>query len=344
MSRVTDEPMTVVAGPVVCTGASGFLGSAFVRQAAAHGLGVRGVTRTTAPSVQGVTFCRSDVQDRAALGRAFRGARTIVHAAALVHVFDKRRNDRALFTAVNEEGTANVLHAAVDGGATHVVLVSSVAVYGSGHAADERTPCRPVGPYAVSKWRGEQRAIEIAEAAGVPLTVLRFPIVYGEGDRGNIARLLLALDRGRFVWVGDGRNRKSLIHRDDAARAILLAVTRPASGTTVYNVTAAPCTMRELVSTLAAALGRRPPRLAVPAWVARPLARAALGLTGGRGLVGAVGTAVARLLADDAYDGSRFAAVFGFRAGVDLPEGLRRQVAWYRNGGGEGTLRVDVHR
>jgi nucleoside-diphosphate-sugar epimerase len=331
--------MTTRTGQLVCTGAAGFLGSEVIRQAVVQGLVVRGVVRGAPPPIEGVTFFRGDVRDPPALRAAFAGARTVVHAAALAHVFDRRRSDAALFRTVNEIGTANVVRAAVESGATHVVLVSSVAVYGGGRDVDERVRCRPAGPYAMSKWQAEQRALEIAGAAGVPLTVLRLATVYGEGDRGNVARLVRALDRGRFVWIGDGSNRKSLIHREDAAGALLLAATRSSTGAQIYNVAAAPCSMREVVDALSAALGRRPPPRAMPAWAARVLADAALRITGGRGPVGTLGTAVTKWLSDDAYDGSRFAAEFGFSPHVGLLEGLRREVAWYRRENGRARAR-----
>lgn len=322
--------MTARTEPLVCTGAAGFVGSELVRQAAAQGLSVRGLVRTAVAPIEGVTFYPGDVQDPSSLRAAFEGAGTVVHAAALAHVFDRRRNDADLFTAVNEVGTANVVRAAVAAGVTRVVLVSSVAVYGRGDDVDESVPCRPTAPYATSKWRAEQRAGEVAEAAGVPLTVLRLATVYGEGDRGNVARLMRALDRGRFVWVGDGANRKSLIHRQDAAEALLLAAGRATAIAGIFNVTAAPCSMREIVDILSDALGRRAPVRAVPGWVARAGARGALGITNGRGPLGALGAALTKWLADDAYDGSRFVAAFGFRPRVSLSEGLAREVAWYR--------------
>jgi len=314
----------------VVTGATGFLGSEIVRQAAAAGRSVRGVARAAPPVPPVVPVHRADVRDPAALRAALAGAGTVIHAAALAHVFDRRRHDAALFTAVNEVGTANVVRVAAESGAGHVVLVSSVAVYGGGDDADERTACHPAGPYATSKWRAEQRATEIAASVGLPLTVLRLATVYGEGDRGNVARLVRALDRGRFVWIGDGSNRKSLIHREDAARAVLRAAERATPGAAVFNVAAPPVSMRAIVEAIAAALGRRPPPPAVPVRAARALAGALGRMTGGRGRLGALGTTLHKWLSDDAYDATRFATVFGFACRVALREGLARQVAWYR--------------
>jgi nucleoside-diphosphate-sugar epimerase len=66
------------------------------------------------------------------------------------------------------------------------------------------------------------------------------------------------LDRGRFLWIGDGSNRKSLLYKGDAARACMAVAERPASGVNIYNVSAPACTMREIVDGIADALGKHP--------------------------------------------------------------------------------------
>ena len=70
------------------------------------------------------------------------------------------------------------------------------------------------------------------------LTILRLATLYGEGDPGNVGRLIRTLDRGRFLWIGDGSNRESLLYKGDAARACMAVAERPASGINIYNVSA----------------------------------------------------------------------------------------------------------
>src|SRR5690606_24466233 len=110
------------------------------------------------------------------------------------------------------------------------------------------------------KWEAEQRLIEVCRGSQMQAVILRLATLYGEGDRGNVARLMSAIDRGRFVWVGRGLNRKSLVHVDDAARACVLAATQSPSSsfdkTTVFNVAAPPVAMRQVVESLATTLHR----------------------------------------------------------------------------------------
>ncbi len=258
------------------------------------------------------------------------GVTAVIHAAGLAHIFNKSKAATAPFKEINERGTANVVRAAASAGVRHFVLISSVSVYSpfTQGVYDESAPCRPEGPYAESKHQAEQRAMEIAQQSGMALTILRLATLYGEGDPGNVARLMRTIDRRRFIWVGDGSNRKSLLHRDDAARACLAVLGSAKAGIEVFNVSAPPCTMRDIVETLATALGRRLPAWRVQAGLALGAARLAsiLPFSPFRN----VRATVEKWLADDAYSASRFQAAYGYQTHIGLVEGLQREVAWYR--------------
>ncbi len=315
---------------VLITGAAGFLGRGIVRSAVAACLDVRTTDLTDAPPADSVDHVPADIFEPRSLRPAAAGAATVIHAAGLAHVFD--RVAAAPFKAVNQGGTVNVITAAAEAGTRHFVLVSSVAVYGGSLRAgtDESADCRPQGAYADSKWRAEQCAREIAAAAGMRLTILRLATLYGEGDRGNVARLMRSIDRGRFIWVGDGSNLKSLLHRDDAARACVLALQTPGGGLEVYNVSSAPSALRTVVLGLATALDRRLPTWHIPASLALLSANLLVKVSRGRGSLANLQHTLQKWLADDVYLGDRFERRSGFRTQVELKDGLRRQVASYR--------------
>jgi nucleoside-diphosphate-sugar epimerase len=315
---------------IVVTGAGGFLGSEIIRQAVAAGLSVRATDRTVAGPQVDVPYVSADIVDPSSLTAAIEMAECVIHAAGLAHVWGSRQQAAAPFTAVNEMGTRNVAHAAVRSGVRHLVLVSSVSVYGQSSAlgVDEATQCQPQGPYAVSKWRAEQQAAEVVGGSQTALTILRLATAYGEGDPGNVARLMRAIDRGRFLWIGDGTNRKSLIHREDAARACLVAACRQPAGMDVYNVSAPVCTMREIVQVLASALGRRVPGWHVPAPWALALASAVSRLPGDR--FRRLPVTVQKWLEDDYYAADKIKHALGYEPLVDLSTGIGREVAWYR--------------
>ena len=308
------------------TGASGFLGSRIVYLAREAGWLVRAFDRIPGIPVEGVEAFVGDIDDSTSLRIACKGMSAVVHAAGLAHVYGSGAKDAARFNAVNEAGTGKVVDAALESGVPHIILISSVSVYGSYHGAqcNETAPCHPQSPYAISKWRGELRAAECIAKGQGSLTILRFATIYGEGDRGNVAKLIGALNSGRFIWPGSGLNHKSLIYKDDAARACLCALEYPVAGTQIYNVSAQPATMREIVSAICQALGRPVPHLGIPLVFLKAVGAISCRM----GDPGQLGQRLEKFIHDDVYDGSRFESTFDFRPAISLSEGMRREVAF----------------
>ena len=313
---------------LLVTGASGFLGSRIVCLAREAGWKVRALSRRPQTQVEGLEIFVGDIGDIALMRRASEGMTAIVHAAGLAHVFGPKAKDSARFNAVNEVGTCNVVEAGLESNVPHLVLVSSVSVYGRypGAKCDELVSCHPQSPYAQSKWRSELRATERMVRGAGSLSILRFATIYGEGDRGNVAKLIGALDRRRFIWPGSGLNQKSLIYKEDAARACLLALERPSSGTEVFNVSAPPATMREIVTAICQALGRPVPRIAIPL----SFLKAAGAISRRIGDPGHLDQRLQEFTRDDVYDGAKFEATFDFCPAVSLSEGMRKEVHFLR--------------
>jgi len=322
--------MTSSSKRLLVTGASGFLGSRIVDFALHAGWRVRAFNRSPRARIEGVETFVGDIGDSALLRKASEGVTAIVHAAGLAHVFGREAQNAARFNVVNEAGTASVIDAALESGAPNVVLVSSVSVYGDypGALCDETAACNPRGPYAISKWRSEQVAAERMAKGRGSLTILRFGTMYGEGDRGNVARLISAIDRGHFVRLGDGQNRKSLLYKADAARACVYAAELPKAVTEIFNVTAPPVTMEEIVNAICQALGRPVPRHGIPCF----LLKVGSEILDRLGDPGQLVWQVEKFLRDDAYDGSRFAATFNFSPETSVTEGVLKQVSFLRTG------------
>jgi nucleoside-diphosphate-sugar epimerase len=176
--------------------------------------------------------------------------------------------------------------------------------------------------------RAESSAIEIVSKGTASLAILRLATIYGEGDRGNVAKLIRALDKGRFVWVGSGNNQKSLIYKEDAARGCLGALNPTGSKVEIYNVSSMPATVGHIVATICEALERPFPRFAVPQF----FVRAASAILRAGGDPAQLGRRLEKFIAEDVYSGSKFERAFGFHPAIELSEGIRRQVACMRAG------------
>ncbi|MEX1183857.1 MAG: NAD-dependent epimerase/dehydratase family protein [Gemmatimonadota bacterium] len=303
------------------TGATGVVGRPLVRLLLARGYTVRTLARDVQDPLlpDGVEPVPGDLTTPAALDRGAGGADVIFHLAALLHINNPDAELTARYEAVNVEGTAHLLEAARAHATARFVFLSTINVYGSGHGAAPFTESelpRPQTPYARTKAAAER--LVLANSGG---TVLRLAAVYGPGMRGNYRNLAKLLARGLPIMPGDGRNRRTLVHRDDAASAALLAAEHPAAKGGVFNVTdGAIHRFDEIARAIQAAAGRREGLFYLPISSIRRGLGFVPGLSG-------VHVLLNKLTEDMAVDGNRITEELGFRARYDLRSGWRHTIS-----------------
>jgi len=310
-----------VTAPIVAiTGANGAIGPVVAEELARAGYDVRALTRRDA-----------DVLDRDALRRAFDGATGVVHLAAKLHIVDPPPALRDEYRRVNVDGTANVIRAASEAGVRRVVHVSTIAVYGynDGRVLSEGSETRPDTFYSRTKLESEKIALD-ANAA-----VLRFAAVYGSRVKGNYRKLLHSISKGRFIPLGKGKNRRTLVYDRDAARTVVLALKSDASAGQIFNVTDGTFhTVREILDAMATALGRRVPRVSMPLAPIRfgiGIAERSLKMIGMRSPV--TRSMIDKYAEDVTVSSDKIRDVLGFRAEYDLERGWRETVELMRQAG-----------
>jgi len=217
-----------------------------------------------------------DITDAKDVAAAVSGVQAVIHLAAVLHIVNPPEHLRDRYWRVNVEGTKTVVDAAVDAGISRILFFSTIAVYGNtrGQIVDERTPPQPDTFYGQTKLEAERIVLGAKNSAGDHIgTVLRLGAIYGSRIKGNYQHLLTALDRGIFLPIGKGRNRRTMIYEKDAAAAATLALAHPAARGRLYNVSDGKHhLMKEILSTMCQALGRTPPRLSLPVAPVRFLA------------------------------------------------------------------------
>jgi UDP-glucose 4-epimerase len=326
---------------VLVTGATGAVGPRVVSVLHEAGYRVRTLSLDAPPAgawPSGVDARLGDVTDPDTVQAAMAGVDGVIHLAALLHIVNPPSELRPRYERINVGGTENVVTVALRAGVTRLVFFSTIAVYGpsAGGVLTEDSPLRPDSFYAQTKADAERIVLAARRADGTPLgTVLRLGAVYGARIKGNYRRLLLALARGRFLPIGSGKNRRTLVYDRDVARAALIALRHPAAAGQIFNVTDGQFpTMDEIIATLCAALGRRPPRFTLPAVPIRALAGL---LEDSARLFGRtapiVRATIDKYTEDVAVDGTRFCTQTGFSANYDLAAGWRETVAEMRRSG-----------
>src|SRR5262245_20701003 len=203
------------------TGGTGFIGSALVRELVGRGWRVRALVRSPggaeAMRALGAEAARGDVLDRAAVAAALAGATHVFHAAAML-----KAPWRKAFVTENVEGTACIARACAEAATPpSLVLVSSLAAAGPSPAEaprDEEDAPAPVSAYGRVKLACEAAAREHGER--VPLTIVRPPMVFGEGDKTALGLFRWAA-RGLSVVPTRARRRISLVHVDDLVEVLI---------------------------------------------------------------------------------------------------------------------------
>lgn len=246
------------------TGATGALGPSVIRAFRDAGYDVRALVRRThdLDALGDVEIVRGDVTDPASLARAMADVDVVVHLAALLHIVNPSPELASEYERVNVGGTRNVVDAATRANVRRIVFFSTIAVYGDTHGAvvDEMTPVAPVTFYAKTKVAAE--AIVLASPVGV---VVRLAAAYGPRIKGNYLALVRAVLRGRFLPIGRGRNRRTLIYEDDAGRAALLLAEHEHAPGRVFNVSDGDLhTVDAIITSIFTAAGKRKPRWFVP--------------------------------------------------------------------------------
>jgi len=296
---------------VLVTGGCGFIGANLVRRLIEEGWRVRvldDLSTGSRESIAGLPLevVQGDICQAEVAEAAVQGCAAVVHLAAATSVLDSVANPLPTFRT-NAGGTLSLLQACHLAGVKRFILASSNAALGPHDPPlDELKLPRPASPYGASKLAAEGYCQAYWGSHGLCTVILRFANVYGPYSTHKtsvVAKFIRRLLAGQTLTIyGDGQQTRDLIHVDDIARAIVLALRCAAPGELFQVGTGVETTVMQLVELLGAVSGRTPKLEYLP----QPAGEI-------RRNYAAIGKAE-RLL--------------GFRATVPLLTGLRVTYAW----------------
>lgn len=310
---------------VLVTGANGFLGRPLCAYLTERGHAAAAAVRSrgagVAPGID--VFVTGDLAASPDLSEVLSGVQAVVHLAGRAHVMRETSVDpEAAFHRANVDATRHLAQQAALAGVRRLVFLSSVKVNGertSDRPFTEADPPAPEDAYGRSKWAAERVLAEIALATGLDVVVMRPPLVYGPGVKGNFLRLLRLADKAVPLPLASVRNRRSLVSVWNLCSLIEVSISHPAAaGETFLASDQQDLSTPDLIRALGEGLGRPSRLLPVPP----PLIRGA-GRLFGRGAL------VARLLDSLRVDSAKATRLLGWRPAVSAGEGLRRTAAWY---------------
>jgi NAD dependent epimerase/dehydratase len=227
-------------GPVLVTGADGFIGSHVLEELLARGAQVRALVmynsfnswgwldRLPAATRDGIDVVAGDVRDADCVRQAVRGCRSIVHLAALIAIPFSYVAPEA-YVDTNVKGTLNLLLAARDLGVARFVHTSTSEVYGTAQTVpiSEEHRLHAQSPYAASKIGADQMALAWHGSFGTPVTIIRPFNTYGprQSARAVIPTIITQLLSGaRSVRLGALHPTRDLSYVRDTARGLVAAL------------------------------------------------------------------------------------------------------------------------
>lgn len=326
---------------ILVAGATGFIGRRLVGALIQRpGIAVHVLIRDSMQAARiwpagGVTARVGDLSRPDSLAAICNGVDTVFHLAGYAHASGvSESEEQDLHKRITVEGTRALLAAAAAAGVKRFIFVSSVKAMGEGSdfCLDESSDTPAVSTYGRAKLTAEGLVLQAGQEPGMHVCILRLPLVYGHDNKGNLPRMIAAIDRGHFPPLRELGNKRSMVHVDDVVQALLLAAESPLARGQTYIVTDEQTySTRQLYTLICSALGRPVPGWTVPVTLLKLAAR--LG-----DLIGAVrdrplafsSDALDKLIGSAWYSSDKIHRELGYRPTRTLEAALPEMVAEYR--------------
>ena len=315
---------------ILITGHTGFIGGFLVRELINCGYEVVGIDINPPKSKE--NLCHSvvgDIVNPEDIMRAAEGVDAIIHLAAKHHDFGISREG---FFRVNVQGTGNILDCAAQLGIDKFIFYSTPAVYGNTKTyTTENTVPHPSSDYGKSKLAAEKLTYDwVAKDARHQAIILRPTVVFGSRNYANMYSLIDSIHKKRFLFVGKGKNIKSVAYIENLVDATVFLLERLKPGVEIYNYSDYPqLTSAQIVETIAHCLDQGIPKFKVPlrpAILATSVFDVLAKITGYNFPITAYRI---KKFNTPTFHKSDKIRTLGFQPKTDLSVGFKKMVEWY---------------
>jgi len=316
---------------ICVTGSSGFIGKALCKQLLKYKHDILATSRySNLPDIKpekNLKFIQiEDINIEKKWPEILSGVECIIHCAARAHIMNDNKVDSlSLYQKVNVEGTRKLAEQASIAGVKRLIFLSSIKVNGE---LTKKSFCFrhadipfPEDAYGISKWEAEQVLWEISRKSGLEIVIIRPPLVYGPGVKGNFLRLLNLVKRNVPIPLATVDNYRSFIGIDNLVDLLIRCTDHPgASGQTFLVSDGEDLSTPTLIKKISSAMGKKNFLFPVPISLIKFIGR----------MVGK-SSEVDRLLSSLQIDSSLVYDKLGWKPPLNSDEGLLKMIKWYLN-------------
>ena len=217
---------------ILITGQNGFIGKALFDLLEQQSHQVRGTVRNESKIEQGGDIVvMGNINSTTDWKNSLTDIEVVIHLANRAHVFNDHAVDPlATFRQVNVDGTIQLAKQAVESGVKRFIFISSIKV--NGECTDNQPftvndKPNPQDPYAISKLEAENALREISAKSSMEVVIIRPPLVYGQGVKGNFERLTRLVELGIPLPFASVKNKRSLISLDNLLKILSEVIIHP---------------------------------------------------------------------------------------------------------------------
>ncbi len=313
---------------ILVTGANGFIGQHLCQMLLERGHQVTATIRQEiAPNLPEAVTCIKigDLTTDEFLNDTISDVDTIIHLAARTHIMRETEPcPKTAYHSINVEASRRLANQAVALNVNHLIFMSSIKVNG------ERTiqmsfsntdPPAPEDHYGRTKWSAELELQRITSGTKTNLSIIRAPLVYGPGVKGNFHKLMRAVAKGKFLPLGQIRNKRSFCYVKNLCDALIILLDHPEPSGKVYLVRdGEDLSTTTLVQRIAQALNVRPKLFHIPI----PLFRFAGRILRRR-------SAVSRLTDSLQINDEPIRKTLGWSPPYTVDQGLEETATWFKS-------------
>jgi len=222
---------------ILLTGASGFIGRSFYKEASKRNYFTRCAWRNvnleplkTTHNIEHVQI--GNINDKTNWKKFLTDIDCIIHCAAKAHILKNSQfNSLESYRRINVDATRNLAIQAAESGVSRLIFLSTIGVNGNfttdNNVFNIKDTPKPVENYAISKFEAEEALKEVSKLTGLELVIIRAPLVYGPCVKGNFQRLLNLISKNIPLPFGKIKNSRSFVGIDNLIDLIICCMENP---------------------------------------------------------------------------------------------------------------------